>query len=254
MKERLQYSEIADRIRSAEMVLIGIGNEFSPTLPELKLDDAALPYEKSEYYSSLGDGDAVICAYKRLRELVGVKPYFVVTLNTDNLVYRGGFERDLVVAPCGSMEKMQCEEHIVEAAPVREKVLEEIRKLPAEKQKDRESTALILEKYAVCPICGKPLRFHIKSEEGYLESGYLDQWQKYNRWLSCTLNWKLCVLELGVGFEYPQVIRWPFEKITYFNQKSELIRVHSRLSQTASELGERGISVECSPVEFCLSV
>ncbi len=254
MKNKMQYSELADKIRGAEMILLGIGSEFRPGLPKMELADAALPYAESEYYSALSDDDAVICAYKRLRKLVGAKPYFAVTLNTDDLIYRGGFERDLVVAPCGSMEKMQCKEHIVEAAPVRKKVLDEIRKLSGERQKDQESIAQILEKIAVCPICGKPLRFHTKSEEGYLESGYLDQWQNYNRWLSCTLNWKLCVLELGVGFEYPQVIRWPFEKITYFNQKSELIRVHSRLSQTASELGERGISVESSPIDFCLSV
>lgn len=254
MENISRYSEIADRIRSAEMILIGIGNEFRTKLPEMKFADVMIPYVESEYYNSLADSDAVICAYKELRKLVGAKPYFAVTLNTDDLIYRGGFEKDLVVAPCGSMEKMQCKEHIVEAEPVRKKVLEEIRRLSAEQQGDEKSAVQILKKYAVCPFCGSPLQFHIKSGEGYLESGYLEQWQKYNRWLSCTLNWKLCVLELGVGFEYPQVIRWPFEKITYFNQKSELIRVHSRLSQTAAELGERGISVDCPPIDFCLSI
>ena len=137
---------------------------------------------------------------------------------------------------------------------MREKVLEEIRKLPGTQREDPESIEQILKAHAVCPICGSPLQFHVKSEEGYLEKGYLDQWQSYNRWLSCTLNRRLCILELGVGFEYPQVIRWPFEKAAYFNQKAELIRVHSRLPQTASELGKRGISIECSPIEFCLSV
>ncbi len=253
MKSEMQYSRIADKIRSAEMILIGIGEEFRPGLPNPGLAAEAAPYAAWEYYRSLPDEDKVIRAYKALRKLAGAKPYFVVTLNTDDLVFRGGFERDLVVAPCGSMEKMQCEEHITEAGPICEKILEEIRKLPEEKQKDGAAAAEVLKKYAVCPLCGKPLHFHVKSEEGYLESGYLDQWQNYNRWLSCTLNRKLCILELGVGFEYPQVIRWPFEKAAYFNQKAELIRVHSRLWQVTSELKERGISVESAPVDFLLS-
>jgi hypothetical protein len=107
-----------------------------------------------------------------------------------------------------------------------------------------------MERYARCPECGAPLHFHVKSEEGYLEEGYLMQWKSYNNWLSCTLGHKLCILELGVGFQYPQVIRWPFEKITYFNQKATLIRVHSNLPQIAEEIGTRGISVASTPFEF----
>jgi hypothetical protein len=61
---------------------------------------------------------------------------------------------------------------------------------------------------------------------------------------------KLCILELGVGFQYPQVIRWPFEKITYFNQKATLIHVHSKLPQIAEEIGMRGISIGMTPLEF----
>ena len=104
MEDKMRYSEIAEKVKKAEMILIGIGEEFRPKIPEMKLDGRALPYAVSAYYHSLADTDKVIGAYKRLRELAGAKPYFVVTLNTDDLVYRGGFERDLVVAPCGSME------------------------------------------------------------------------------------------------------------------------------------------------------
>ncbi|MDO4298003.1 MAG: hypothetical protein Q4C59_05950 [Lachnospiraceae bacterium] len=235
-----QKNKLMEAVQNAEMVLLGIGEEFVPLLPECNAGDPFRMYVMSSYYASIPEDDPVIRAYQELRQMIGGKPYFAVTLNTDDLIYRGGFERDSVVAPCGSMEKMQCEEHIVEAAQVREAVL----------SAKAEGGAAGIGKYARCPQCGKPLKFHIRAEEGYLEEGYLPQWQKYNRWLSCTLNHKLCILELGVDFRYPQVIRWPFEKVAYFNQKAIMFRVHSRLPQTTAELGARGISVKASPIEL----
>lgn len=224
---------IADIIKEAEMVLVGIGTEFAPELPEYEGEAELAPYYKSRFYSDLPQEHEVIQAYNSLREMIGAKPYFAVTLNTDDLIYRSNFEEDLIVAPCGSMGKMQCTEHIVDAAPIRELVLE---------QKNPE--------LAVCPLCKAPLCFHTVKEEGYLESGYLGQWNKYTKWLTCTLNRKLVILELGVGFQYPQVIRWPFEKTAFYNQKSTFVRVNSKLPQLTPELSERGVSIQVNPVQL----
>ena len=62
----------------------------------------------------------------------------------------------------------------------------------------------------VCPHCGAPLIPNTVAAEHYIEEGYLPQWQAYTRWLAGTLNKELLILELGVGFGTPTVIRWPF--------------------------------------------
>ena len=64
------------------------------------------------------------------------------------------------------------------------------------------------------------------------------------------MNHKVCLLELGTGMKFPTVIRWPFEKITYFNNKASLIRIHSRLFQTTEEIKDRSTGIEYNPVEF----
>ena len=92
--------------------------------------------------------------------------------------------------------------------------------------------------------------FNNLNAENYLEEGYLDQWAVYKKWLQGTVNKKVCILELGVGMKYPTVIRWPFEKITFFNQKAELFRVHSRLYQMTEEIKERGFGICQSPQVF----
>jgi len=77
-----------------------------------------------------------------------------------------------------------------------------------------------------------------------------DSWDKYLHWLGFTLNQKLCVLELGVGFKYPDVIRFPFEKTSYFNQKSRYIRVNETFPQLSAEIADRGVSIKKNPVAF----
>lgn len=77
-----------------------------------------------------------------------------------------------------------------------------------------------------------------------------EQWNAYLNWLSATLNHRLCILELGVGFENPQVIRWPFEKTAVFNLKAVLIRVNEKLPQLPGEIASRGISVKENSVNF----
>ena len=47
------------------------------------------------------------------------------------------------------------------------------------------------------------------------------------------------ILELGVGFEYPSVLRFPDEKMTFFNQKSTLVRIHSEFPQIPKEIREK---------------
>ncbi len=78
-------------------------------------------------------------------------------------------------------------------------------------------------------------------------------WERYLHWLGFTLNQKLCILELGVGFAHPSVIRFPFEKTCYFNQKSIFIRIHETFSQLSAEIAERGITIQKDPVLFLTS-
>lgn len=93
-----------------------------------------------------------------------------------------------------------------------------------------------------------------KEGEGETDGGVYptDGWETYTKWLQGTLNRNLVILELGVGMELPQLIRFPFEKVAYFNQKSCLYRVHSHLYQMTEEIKERGYSVPVHPVTLLL--
>lgn len=292
--------QVAEAINQSDIVLIGIGREFTAKIPEGSGVECLAPYEESRFYANLPSDDAVIQAYNVLRRQIGKKPYFVVTLNTDDLIYRSEFEAEQIVAPCGSMGKLQCKEHIVEAASVREKILqawenmqsvelrsgknpfdeesvrpeqadangadtrpEQINKKAGDirpEQADKNVAAdvsiaeSLISEYAVCPTCGAPLKFHTVTNPDYLESGYLPQWEHYKKWLTATLNKKLCILELGVDFTFPHVIRFPFEKTAFYNKKAAFVRVNTRFPQLEAELAAEGraVSVAQSPIEMLL--
>lgn len=76
------------------------------------------------------------------------------------------------------------------------------------------------------------------------------QWDLYNKWLSATLNKKLMLIELGEGFLIPNLIRWPFEKVTFINQKSVLYRINGQLPQFPENISERAAAVSESSYDF----
>lgn len=107
-----------------------------------------------------------------------------------------------------------------------------------------------LDRERIVAPCGSEAAGNVVTNEDYDESIYLPQWEVYTTWLQRTLNKKLCVLELGAGFQFPSVIRFPFEKVAYFNKKASFIRVHPKLAQLTPEIKEKSISISEYPVKI----
>lgn len=244
-----------------------------------------LPYLKLHYRTRQGNL-RLQEAYGRLAELLAGKNYFVVTLCTDDYIYGAGLDEGRIVAPCGGYRAMQCvrtneagelcchaaSQPLVTDQSLWESVLEGLDRAwlerssksggagsPSPKEEEDHSGPLSTGnfpkkpspwEYPRCAECGSPLSFNQMGVPGYREDGYLPQWERYTKWLQGTLNRKLCVLELGAGMEYPSVIRFPFEKVAFFNQKAYLFRVHSRLYQLTEELKGRGRAVKEAPASF----
>ena len=224
-------------INDSDMILVGIGESFQENFSSIILDEknisAIEEYKKNRYIEDL-DSDETLEAYNVLAKLLEGKNYFVVTLCDDDKIYKSNLREDRIVAPCGTYTRLQCEEvcsddiYSVQDYKVKLDAGEELQ----------------------CPKCGKKLVMNRIQNRKYSEEGYLKQWQLYMKWLQGSMNRKLCVLELGVGMKYPSVIRWPFEKVAFINQKAKFIRVHDVLYQLTEDLKEKGISVQMSPIEF----
>lgn len=140
----------------------------------------------------------------------------------------------------------------------------------SELEKNESNTASIDEAYRTVAayLKGKPYYAITGNTDGKLLDGTLfhtlvaapnlegqeEAWSRYMNWLSCTLNHRLVILELGEGFRQPQLMRWPFEKVVAYHQKAKLIRVGTSFPQVPKELKERAFSVPMDPCRFIKEV
>lgn len=244
-----ELEHIVSKIKEAELVLVGVGEELD-LIRQLKADKGSSQFGEDDRLSSFLKKNMLdqikyqySDRYENLAKCLKNKNYFIVSVCLDGTIRNSTLNKERIVEPCGNYERMQCSE----------KCTNELYELPQEFLNQLKENAKGVNTNSIvplCPHCNKPLVFNNAEAENYVEEGYLEQWRLYKKWLQGTVNKNVCILELGVGMKYPTVIRWPFEKIAFFNQKAELFRVHSRLYQVAEEIKDRGYGICQSPEDF----
>lgn len=227
------YQDILTQISDSEMILVGIGNE----LAYHKAIDWSTHKEYSDW-KEIFSVEQEKCRkdiqtfYEKLSGMLNKKNYFVITINVDDLIYESQLNPVRIVAPCGSKNRLQChcegEKGIIDAP---------------------KDFYLSGEK-CLCQKCQSIFEPNIYNMDYYNETGYLKQWNLYNKWLQGTLNKKLLILEFGCDFSLLSVIRLPFEKIAMINQKALYYRINGRFPQVTAELKDKMQSIDCTPQEF----
>lgn len=269
-KEALLYRE---KISEADMILVGLGEEFDDGMLQ-ECSEYASGVEKlkemelgtfipawGEFCSGIYTGkhgsraDMTVSkrlsmALEKLKMLLDQKNYFVVSVSASNVVSRAAWRDGRLVMPCGAAAKKQCAkgcEAVLEEVTEEERqgLWAEFEKMYAGRQTGGLSCLL-----GKCPVCGSDMVLNNIYAENYNESGYLEQWQIYMKWLQGTINKKLLILELGVGMRFPTVIRWPFEKAAYFNNKAFFCRVNKKLYQLTEELSGKGEGISQNAIDW----
>ena len=250
-----------DKIEKADRVFVGIGSELQITLAELennsifrkkkeelsnyRYGEEFYPYLIKYFLNTKDIQQEKLDLYNRLYNKISKKDFFIVSLCTDDTIFSSNIAMDRVVAPCGGYRKLQCtngcSDDLID-------IESKFWKIFSGWINDGESIeSIILPK---CTKCSSQLVFNQVGVKKYIENDYLPQWEKYTKWLQSTINRSLVILELGVGMEIPSVIRWPMEKVAFYNQKSVFYRVHEKLYQLPDNLDSRGFSVNMSALDF----
>lgn len=256
--------DIQQEIQSAEMILVGVGEEFDnrkplKTIPGysegcriLEQSDMAwiLPAWNRMYTEESGD-NRVTESLTKLSELISDKNYFVVSTSTNDEVGMVPWKENRLVMPCGGSSKKQCscgcEQKI---AGVTGQDWENMREWKKQFTERGQQVLGMEDLLGACPVCGMKYILNNIYSEKYDEDGYLKQWEMYMKWLQGTLNRKLLILELGVGMQCPSVIRWPFEKVAFYNQKAVFCRVNENLYQFSEKLDTKGISISKNAIDW----
>ncbi len=187
-----QTQILKEKIADAELVLIGIGEEFHENfekidqypilmkgLEEIDFDESiawAVPFLERAYLEQERDAKTMK-AYRNLYELVKDKNYFIVTTCIDEHIEHVGFKPERIVEPCGNYAKLQCSEKCSTELWDADEYMSEL------KAGLERSESLKGIQQPVCPHCGRQMAFNNIMSPNYVEEGYLPQWEKYTKWL-----------------------------------------------------------------------
>ena len=261
------YSKIKNLFQTSDYIIIGAGaglstaagveysgpnftNNFQPWIKKYNFKDLYTSsfynfptqeekwayWSKHIYIANVGMPPTEL--YKNLLNWVKNKNYFVVTTNVDDQFYKAGFDPNLICRFQGSYAYLQC------ARACHKKLYEYSEKIKEMVKNINEKNCTIPSKLVPkCPVCNGPMEPNIRKDEFFVED---ENWRKmvqnYNNFLkNIPKDKKVLLLEFGIGFNTPGIIRFPFETLTNENKNWFLVRFNTQQKECIIDLGNKFI-------------
>ena len=181
--------------------------------------------------------DAPKSVYEDLLKLVADKDYFVITTNVDHCFQKAGFDRKRLFYTQGDYGLFQCSEPCCQETCDNEAVVLEMLK----QQKDMKIPTELL---PVCLHCGKPLTMNLRSDDKFVEDeGWHRAAERYQSFLRTRENEKILFLELGVGYNTPIIIKYPFWQMAAKKPNATYACVNKGQAICPSEIRHKSICI-----------
>ena len=158
--------------------------------------------------------DAPKPVYGELLRLLRGKDYFVLTTNVDHCFQKAGVDKKRLFYTQGDYGLFQCSEPCCQETWDNETAVREM----VARQKEMRVPAELL---PVCPRCGRPLTMNLRSDDKFVEDeGWHAAAERYENFLRTRRRGKALFLELGVGYNTPGIIKYPFWQMTAANPEA----------------------------------
>lgn len=261
------YREIARKIEEADYILIGAGAglsatttvdyvdeaEFRASFPQLAARGIKTRWEAAWHkYASAEEHWAFWArhvqqvrfdapagrAYANLLELVREKPWFVISTNVDHQFIKAGFDEQRVFTTQGNYGYFQC------ALPCRREVWENkdiVRDMAA--RMDEDNFRIRTEDMPRCRFCGGMVAFNLRGGDNFVEDMWMEKSEPYGAFIQkASKSGKFLLMEFGVGFNTPSIIRYPFEWYAKYYPGAFLMRFNMHNPQVPDSIKPKSIS------------
>ena len=176
--------------------------------------------------------------YQELYEIVKNKEYFVLSTNVDGQFYNSGFDKDKIFEVQGDYSYLQCENACHNKLYNNKELVEKWLR----NTKNCEIPSNLIMK---CPVCGGNMDMNLRKDENFVQDEHwYEMSQRYDEFLNKIQNKNVVLLEIGVGFNTPGIIRFPFEQMTANNVKTTLIRINKDYPNPMLEIKNKTISFD----------
>ena len=177
--------------------------------------------------------------YLDLHRLIAGKKHFMITTNVDGQFVKAGFRPEALFTPQGDYGKFQCETPCSQA-------LYDNRDQVQHMLADTDESSLLIPESDIprCPNCGGYLERNLRIDERFVEEPYMRKQGEYADFINASASGRLVLLEWGVGFNTPGIIRYPFERITLKHPSARLIRVNLEDASVPAEIEAKSIGFQ----------
>ena len=182
--------------------------------------------------------DAPKPVYDELFELVKNKDYFVLTTNVDHCFQKAGFDKTRLFYTQGDYGLFQCSVPCCQETFDNEDISRQMR----EQQTDMRIPSELL---PVCPHCGSPLTMNLRVDDKFVEDkGWHEAAKIYENFQKTRNGKRILFLELGVGYNTPVIIKYPFWRMTAQNPWATYACVNYGETICPREIASRSICID----------
>ncbi len=177
--------------------------------------------------------------YADLCKIMDGRDCFIITTNVDRQFTKAGFDDNKKLATQGDYGLFQC------SVPCTQEVYDN-------REMVERMVNNIVDDYYIreqdvprCPHCGSFLIPNLRKDSTFVEEPHLRNLDAYYKYIERAKNEKITLFELGVGFNTPVIIRFPFEKLAQqYPDNVKLIRVNMDNASIPSNIQHNSISVK----------
>ncbi|MBE6989145.1 MAG: Sir2 silent information regulator family NAD-dependent deacetylase [Ruminococcaceae bacterium] len=192
--------------------------------------------------------------YRELLALVQDRDYFVLTTNVDHCFQKAGFDKKRLFYTQGDYGLWQCSEPCHRKTYDNESAVRQM--VMAQGFTVGDNGALTVPEGAQlrmtvptelvprCPVCSKPMRMNLRSDDTFAEDeGWHAAAERYADFLR-TRGGRVLYLELGVGYNTPGIIKYPFWQMTARNPEATYACLNYGDAACPSAIADRSICID----------
>ena len=182
--------------------------------------------------------DAPKPVYENLLKLVQGKEYFVITTNVDHCFQKAGFDKKRLFYTQGDYGLFQCSEPCCDETFDNEAAIREM----MDRQRDMRIPSELI---PACPHCGRPMTLNLRSDDSFVEDeGWHRAAERYENFLRTRAGQRILFLELGVGYNTPVIIKYPFWQMTAKNPAAVYACINKGQAVCPNEIENRSLCID----------
>lgn len=175
--------------------------------------------------------------YRDLLRLVQDKDYFVLTTNVDHQFQLTGFDKSRLFYMQGDYGLWQCSKACHNKTYDNEAAVRQM----VENQHNMKIPAELVPR---CPVCGEPMAMNLRCDDTFIQDkGWFAAQRRYNQFLKEHEGMRLLLLELGVGFNTPGIIKLPFWNMTMHNKRATYACINAGEAICPEEMDTQSICI-----------